>query len=183
MKKQLFILCTLFLFSEITLAKQHTFGVGYGFGYSEMRKIEGIFKKNNRGIGQGNIFYNYKMTKNWSAELSHSNGRSDDLILVFQDIFSSFKLEYSTLVGSLKYSHSLSNRMALYSSVGIHRYDYNIVNYRKNIIKNDGVDFTASIGIEFAFANGFGFYGDYRYIRLGQKIKNGVFVSGVSYSF
>jgi hypothetical protein len=178
-KKWPFIFLTLLL-QKWFFAEQHTFGIGYEVEksrYSTSQKPEIAFQFKAIDMGQVNLFDNYHWNKNWAIEWIYLDRNSSDAIH-FMSFSSESSLNYQSISSSLKYSYPLSTVTSLYSTLGLHRYTYEMKKKLKTLKKDQGIDLIASMGIEFTYSNGLGLYAHYRYIQfdsvIGKALLGGV---------
>ena len=180
MKKLLSIVCL--LASSSCLAEQHQIGVDSFVGVVDGKLTEGTDSLNDIVTQHYLLSYQYKLTDNWDIKAGYLFGDSEDFGLIF-DEFTDTALEYTGPTIGVTGKFDLTRRNSLFMDVNTINYDYEMVDDGRTKVSETGWGYTANLGWQYAFDNGFGIKAAYGYSQFGDDVDIGSFSFGVSYRF
>jgi len=179
--------------TKTSFNKTHTLGVGIGVlsGRMDSDYIHGELYYEDTSFSTA-LFYQFHIGRNWAVAAGYQDTASGFCFNCGPtpegpDTFKTNIMKVDNYYLTAQYTYPISQRWAIYSNLGVNRYDieFDDVRYTGIVapsIDGVGVDFAAGLGIKFQAFNGFGIGLDYKYLGA-DKVQTKVGVLTFSYSF
>lgn len=179
--------------TKTSFNKTHTLGVGVGIlsGRMESDYDTGYLYSEDISFSE-EFFYQFHINSNWAVAVGYQE-TSSGFCFICAPLDGGSETRYVDITRvdniyiTAQYTYPISQRWAIYTKVGLNRYDLDYEDGRYTDIippsRDDiGVDLAAGLGIKFQAFNGFGIGLDYKYLGA-DKVQTKVGVLTISYSF
>ncbi|WP_394147519.1 outer membrane beta-barrel protein [Shewanella atlantica] len=179
--------------TKTSFNKIHTLGGGIGMfsGRMDSDYIHGELYDEDISFS-GEYFYQFHINSNWAVAAGYQDTASGFCFICGPipegpDTFKTNIMKVDNYYLTVQYTYPISQRWAIYSKLGVNRYDieFDDVRYTGIVapaVDGVGVDLAAGVGIKFQAFNGFGIGLDYKYLGADQ-VQTKVGVLAFSYSF